>query len=104
MLAKIISFAPNRTDAASKLAKALQSAHIGGVKTNRDFLINCLNTEEFIKGDTTSDFIERVNPSRKLEIEEDEIDHQGLKDKVYKIIDDNSIARAQNHSKEKIQK
>ena len=75
MLAKIISFAPNRTDAASKLAKALQSAHIGGVKTNRDFLINCLNTEEFIKGDTTSDFIERVNPSRKLEIEEDEIDH-----------------------------
>ena len=75
MLAKIISFAPNRTDAASKLAKALQSAHIGGVKTNRDFLINCLNTEEFIKGDTTSDFIQRVNPSRKLEIEEDEIDH-----------------------------
>ena len=75
MLAKIISFAPNRTDAASKLAKALQSAHIGGVKTNRDFLINCLNTEEFIKGDTTSDFIGRVNPSRKLEIEEDEIDH-----------------------------
>jgi propionyl-CoA carboxylase alpha chain len=75
MLAKIISFAPNRTDAASKLAKALQSAHIGGVKTNRDFLINCLNTEEFVKGDTTSDFIERVNPSRKLEIEEDEIDH-----------------------------
>ena len=75
MLAKIISFAPNRTDAASKLAKALQSAHIGGVKTNRDFLINCLNTEEFIKGDTTSDFIERVNPSRKLEIEEDEINH-----------------------------
>ena len=35
-------------------------------------------------------------------IEEEEIDHQGLKDKVYKIIDDNSIARAQNHSKEKI--
>ena len=35
-------------------------------------------------------------------IEEEEIDHQGLKDKIYKIIDDISIARAQNHSKEKI--
>ena len=35
-------------------------------------------------------------------IEEEEIDHQGLKDKIYKIIDDISIARAQSHSKEKI--
>ena len=32
MLAKVISFAPNRIDAASKLAKALESTHIGGVK------------------------------------------------------------------------
>ena len=75
MLAKIISYAPNRTDAAGKLAKALQSAHIGGVKTNRDFLVNCLKTKEFLDGDTTSDFIERVKPSRKLEINQSEIEH-----------------------------
>ena len=75
MLAKIISYAPNRTDAAGKLAKALESAHIGGVKTNRDFLVNCLKTEEFLNGDTTSDFIERVDPSRKLEINQSEIEH-----------------------------
>ena len=75
MLAKIISYAPNRTDAAGKLAKALESAHIGGVKTNRDFLVNCLKTKEFLDGDTTSDFIERVKPSRKLEINQSEIEH-----------------------------
>ena len=75
MLAKIISYAPNRTDAAGKLAKALESAHIGGVKTNRDFLVNCLKTREFLDGDTTSDFIERVKPSRKLEINQSEIEH-----------------------------
>jgi len=75
MLAKIISYAPNRTDAAGKLAKALESAHIGGVKTNRDFLVNCLKTKEFLDGDTTSDFIERVKPSRKLEINLSEIEH-----------------------------
>ena len=75
MLAKIISYAPNRTDAAGKLAKALESAHIGGVKTNRDFLVNCLKTKEFLDGDTTSDFIERVKPSRKLEINQLEIEH-----------------------------
>ena len=75
MLAKIISYAPNRIDAAGKLAKALQSAHIGGVKTNRDFLVNCLKTKEFLDGDTTSDFIERVKPSRNLEINQSEIEH-----------------------------
>ena len=75
MLAKIISYAPNRTDAAGKIAKALESAHIGGVKTNRDFLVNCLKTKEFLDGDTTSDFIERVKPSRKLEINQSEIEH-----------------------------
>ena len=75
MLAKIISYAPNRTDAAGKLAKALESAHIGGVKTNRDFLVNCLKTKEFLNGDTTSDFIERVKPSRKLEINQSHIEH-----------------------------
>ena len=75
MLAKIISYAPNRTDAAGKLAKALESAHIGGVKTNRDFLVNCLKTKEFLDGDTTSDFIERIKPSRKLEINQSEIEH-----------------------------
>jgi propionyl-CoA carboxylase alpha chain len=75
MLAKIISYAPNRTDAAGKLAKALESAHIGGVKTNRDFLVNCLKTKEFLDGDTTSDFIERVKPSRKLKINQSEIEH-----------------------------
>ena len=75
MLAKVISFAPNRIDAASKLAKALESAHIGGVKTNRDFLINCLKSSEFLKGNTTTDFIERVNPDRKLIINNDDLNH-----------------------------
>ena len=75
MLAKIISYAPNRTDAASKLARALESAHIGGVKTNRDFLVNCLKAKEFIDGDTTTDFIDRVNPDRKLVIPDGSIHH-----------------------------
>ena len=75
MLAKVISYASNRTDAAMKLAKALESAHIGGVKTNRDFLINCLKSKAYIDGDTTTDFIERVNPDRKLILSDDQLDH-----------------------------
>ena len=75
MLAKVISYASNRTDAAMKLAKALESAHIGGVKTNRDFLINCLKSKAYIDGDTTTDFIERVIPDRKLILSDHRLEH-----------------------------
>ena len=57
MLAKVIAKGKNRTDAANKLALALESLHIGGVVTNRDFLIECLRSNQFHKGNTTSDFI-----------------------------------------------
>ena len=59
MLSKVISWAPNRIDAANKLARGLERAHIGGVVTNRQFLISCLRNESFISGNTTTDFIER---------------------------------------------
>ena len=75
MLAKIISYAQTRNDAALKLARALESAHIGGIKTNRDFLITCLRSQEFLDGDTTSDFIDRVNPDRKIRLSPIEIEH-----------------------------
>ena len=75
MLAKIISYAPTRNDAALKLARALESAHIGGIKTNRDFLIACLRSQKFLDGDTTSDFIDRVNPDRKIRLSPIEIEH-----------------------------
>ena len=59
MLSKVISWAPNRIDAANKLARGLEKAHMGGVVTNRQFLISCLRNESFLSGNTTTDFIER---------------------------------------------
>jgi len=67
MLAKVIAHAPTRTEAASRLALALDRCHLGGVITNRDFLAATLRTPEFLSGDTTTDFIERVAPARARE-------------------------------------
>ena len=75
MLAKVISYAPTRIDAARKLIRALEAAHIGGVKTNRDFLIACLKSEEYLDGNTTTDFIDRVKPPRTLVLSEEKIEH-----------------------------
>jgi propionyl-CoA carboxylase alpha chain len=60
MLAKVVAHAPTRTEAAGRLALALSRLHLGGVTTNRDFLVATLRTPEFLAGDTTTDFIERV--------------------------------------------
>ena len=72
MLAKVIAKGKNRTDAANKLTLALQSLHIGGVTTNRDFLVECLKSEHFHKGDTTSDFIDIAKPKRSIELSDEE--------------------------------
>ena len=64
MLAKVITKGKTRTDAANKLALALENLHIGGVTTNRDFLVSSLRSQYFLKGKTTSDFIQKAKPQR----------------------------------------
>ena len=73
MLAKVISYGATRDDAARVLAKSLEDSHIGGVITNKDFLIATLRSDEFLKGNTTTDFIERVKPPRVKTLTNDEL-------------------------------
>ena len=61
MLAKVISHAPTRTEAALKLALALERTRLHGVTTNRDFLVAALRNDEFLAANTTTDFIDRVS-------------------------------------------
>jgi len=67
MLAKVIATAPTRQEAASRLALALTRSHVGGLTTNLDFLVNVLRSPAFLAGDTTTDFIDRVQPARTTE-------------------------------------
>ena len=73
MLAKVIAYAPTRTEAARHLARALRQLHIGGVTTNRDFLVNVLESEAFLAGDTTTDFIERIRPAPHVDLTADDV-------------------------------
>ena len=63
MIAKVIAFDDTRRGAAEKLVQALEATRIAGIATNRDFLVNALGTENFLSGDTTTDFIDRVQPA-----------------------------------------
>ena len=75
MLAKVIAHGPTRAEAAGRLALALERTHLGGVITNRDFLAATLRSAEFLAGDTTTDFIQRVAPPRALEVSQAEVEH-----------------------------
>lgn len=67
MLAKVIACAPSRAEAAARLALALERLHLGGVTTNRHYLTEVLRSEAFRAGDTTTDFVERVElPPRRV--------------------------------------
>ena len=58
MLAKVISYAPTRRQAALVLADALARARLHGVRTNRELLVNVLRHRAFLDGATDTAFFD----------------------------------------------
>jgi propionyl-CoA carboxylase alpha chain len=56
MLAKVISWAPDRRAAAALLADALARTQLHGLRTNRELLVNVLRHGAFLAGDTDTAF------------------------------------------------
>lgn len=57
MLAKLITWAPTREEAITKMLHALDEVSFSGIKSNRDYLRRVLKHPEFIKGHTNTHFI-----------------------------------------------
>ena len=58
MLAKVISYAPTRRQSALVLADALARAHLHGIRTHRDLLVNLLRHPAFLDGATDTAFFD----------------------------------------------
>jgi acetyl/propionyl-CoA carboxylase alpha subunit len=63
LLAKVIAWAPTRSDAAGRLALALRRASLHGVSTNRALLVRVLESDDFLAGGTDTGFLERHDPA-----------------------------------------
>ncbi len=63
MLAKVIAHGRTRADAARRLARALMTAEIHGVTTNRDLLVAILREPEFLAGATDTGYLTRHDPA-----------------------------------------
>lgn len=57
LLVKVTSFGRTFEDARRKSKRALEEFQIGGVKTNKDFLINVIESEDFKNGTCNTGFI-----------------------------------------------
>ena len=72
MLAKVISHGSSREESSEKLAIGLEKAHFGGFTNNIGFLCNILRNQDFIAGNTTTDFIELYKPEGQIILSESE--------------------------------
>jgi propionyl-CoA carboxylase alpha chain len=63
LLAKIISFGEDRETARRKLVAALDSTRILGVRTNREYLIQLLESDEFRRGDQHTAWLPQAQPA-----------------------------------------
>jgi propionyl-CoA carboxylase alpha chain len=62
MLAKVIAHGPTRDEAAGRLGRALDDTVLLGVRTNRDLLVEVLQTSDFLTGGTTTAYLDEHHP------------------------------------------
>jgi len=63
MLAKVIAHGRTRADAARRLTRALRTAEIHGLTTNRDLLVAILREPDFLAGATDTGYLTRHEPA-----------------------------------------
>jgi len=59
MVAKVIAFDTNREYAIARMIRALNEFEVKGIRTNKNFLIEILFSDGFLKGDYSINFIEK---------------------------------------------
>ncbi len=65
LIGKLISFGADRETARNNLIYGLKKMFLGGLKTNREFLIRLLEHPEFAAGNLSTDFIEQYQAALK---------------------------------------
>lgn len=70
MLAKVIGFGENREYARLNLMRALEESGFLGLVTNKSYLLRLLKLDNFIKGETQTDFVEKNADGLKVETQD----------------------------------
>ncbi|MCI0423136.1 MAG: acetyl-CoA carboxylase biotin carboxylase subunit, partial [Acidobacteria bacterium] len=59
LLSKLVTFGRDRSEAISRMQRALEEYQVAGIKTNLSFFRSILSHERFLAGELSTDFIQR---------------------------------------------
>ena len=62
LLSKLVAHAANRGEAAARLGRGLRELHIHGLRTNRDYLVELLDTDDFRSGTVDTELVAHHPP------------------------------------------
>jgi 3-methylcrotonyl-CoA carboxylase alpha subunit len=62
LLSKLVAHAADRDEAAARLGRGLRELHIHGPRTNRDYLLDLLDSDDFLTGPVTTELVEQHPP------------------------------------------
>ncbi len=63
LIAKVITWGENRTTAIQRMRRALNEYQLGGVATDLEFLLQVINSAQFIAGSVTTTYLESFQPT-----------------------------------------
>jgi acetyl-CoA carboxylase, biotin carboxylase subunit len=63
LLSKVITWGENRNTAIQRLRRALSEYQVGGIPTDLDFLLQIIESPDFIAGEFTTTYLEKFQPS-----------------------------------------
>ncbi len=62
LLSKVIAWGENRAVAIQRLRRALGEYQVGGINTDIDFLLQIIESPQFLKGDVTTTYLDTFHP------------------------------------------
>jgi acetyl-CoA carboxylase biotin carboxylase subunit len=63
LLAKVIAWGENRPVAIQRLRRALNEYQIGGLSTDIDFILQIIDSPQFLSGEVTTTYLETFEPA-----------------------------------------
>jgi acetyl-CoA carboxylase biotin carboxylase subunit len=74
MISKLIVWAEDRDAAIGRMKRALEDYVVSGIKTNRSFLIECLEQDTFVGGEYDTEFVPRMMSERSTEKKTEDVE------------------------------
>ena len=97
LLAKLIGYGTDRTQAISRLVRALHECFVGGIKTNISLFRRILGDADFQAGNLDTGYLERLLKSKAPEVRGGNAEVAAIAAGIFAVLDPASAAMCNGH-------